>query len=174
MGKIGMIIGFEYLSRVRRRSFILTTIFTPFLILLPIILSSGLTILGLSKIRIAVLDQSGVPGLFESIKQKSRGAVRYDFSYVPVPPDQNLDQVRLRFNSELENGSGRAYLVFRAGILDGVPPEFYTGGGSDFGLEALVRNITLAVIDQRLAKAGLDAERYLKPVGRPKSIAWEF
>jgi ABC-2 type transport system permease protein len=164
MEKVKLIILFEYLSRVRRLSFILTTIITPILMLLPLVLSIAFTILGSGKSEIVILDQSGVPGLFESIKQKTDRVTKYTLSQIIVAPDQDIDQFRLAFNSEIEDDSGRAYLVLRKGILDGVSPEYYAGSVGDFGLEILARNINSAVIDHRLARAGLDAALYLKPM----------
>lgn len=164
MEKIKVIVAFEYISRVRKLSFLLATIITPVLMLLPIALSLVFTIFGSSKSRIMVLDQSDVPGLFESIKKKTEGTTKYTLSQVVVAPDQNIDQFRLRFNHEVENDSGKAYLVLRRGTLDGVSPEYYASGVSDLGLEALARNINLAIIDQKLAQAGLDPGKYLKPL----------
>jgi ABC-2 type transport system permease protein len=168
MEKVKLIILFEYLSRVRRLSFIVTTIIMPILMLLPMVLSIVFTILGSGKSQIVILDQSGVPGLFESIKKKMDGVTNYTLSQIVVAPDRDMDQFRLTFNSELENESGKAYLVLRKGILDGVSPEYYAGSIGDFGLEILARNINSAVIDERLARAGLDAELYLKPVQMKK------
>jgi ABC-2 type transport system permease protein len=168
MEKVKLIILFEYLSRVRRLSFIITTIIMPILMLLPMVLSIVFTILGSGKSQIVILDQSSVPGLFESIKKKMDGVTNYTLSQIVVAPDRDIDQFRLTFNSELENESGKAYLVLRKGILDGVSPEYYAGSIGDFGLEILARNINSAVIDERLARAGLDAELYLKPVQMKK------
>ncbi len=57
--KIRLIIRREYLSRVRKRSFILTTFLTPIGMLLLIIVPALLTSIGQSDKHIAVLDQSG-------------------------------------------------------------------------------------------------------------------
>jgi ABC-2 type transport system permease protein len=162
MEKVKLIILFEYLSRVRRLSFIITTIITPILMLLPMALSIVFTVLGSGRNEIVILDQSGVPGLYESIKKKMDGVANYTLSQIVVAPDRDIDQFRLTFNSEIENDSGKAYLVLRKGILEGVSPEYYAGSVGDFGLEILSRNINSAVIDERLARAGLDAKLYLK------------
>ena len=164
MEKIRVIVAFEYISRVRRLSFYITTILTPILMLLPVALSILLTVFGSGNRRIVILDQSGVPGLFESVKKKAEKTAKYSFSQVLVAPDQNIDQFRIKYTSEIENDSERAYLVLRPGILDGVPPEYYASDVSDFGLEVIARNINQAVIDHRLANAGLDASMYMKPL----------
>jgi ABC-2 type transport system permease protein len=168
MEKLKLIIIFEYDSRVRRLSFLLTTLIAPFLMLLPLALSILFTILGSGRSEIVILDQSGVPDLFTSIKRKTEGKTNYIISQVVVASDQDLDQYRLRFNSNLVNGSGKSYLLLRRGILEGIPPEYYGSSVGDFGLDILAGNISSAVIDQRLARARINAEQYLKPVPMKK------
>jgi ABC-type Na+ efflux pump permease subunit len=85
---------------------------------------------------------------------------------VVVAPGQNIDQFRLKLNHDIENNSGKAYLILRQGILDGVSPEYYASGVSDFTLANLAACIGSAVTDQKLAHAGIDPDRYLKPLTR--------
>jgi ABC-2 type transport system permease protein len=167
MEKIKVIIVFEYVARVRRLSFLLTTVAFPALAIIPMILSVLMIWFGSGERHITILDQSGVPGLYESIKKKTEGApagAKYIFSQVVVAPDLNVDQFRLKFNSEIENNPGEAYLVLRQGVLDGDSPEYYAGEVSDFTLADLAGRIGAAVIDQKLAHDGIDPERYLKPL----------
>src|SRR5262245_24269771 len=164
MEKIKVIIVFEYISNVRRRSFWLATFITPIAMLLSIAISITFAAIGAGKRRIVILDQSGVPGLYESIKKKTEGVTQFSFSQVVVSPDQNIDQFRLKFNDQIASDTGTAYIVLRQGIVDGIPPEYYVSGGSDLALEILDQNITSAVIDHRLTHAGLDAEFYMKPL----------
>ncbi len=168
MEKIKVILIFEYMARVRRLSFLLTTVAFPILAIIPMILSILMILFGSGERHITILDQSGVPGLYESIKKKAEGAPvgsKYKFSQVVVAPDQNIDKFRLKFNSEIENNPGEAYVVLRQGILDGVSPEYYAGEVSDFTLADLAGRIGSAVIDQKLAHDGIDPERYMKPLG---------
>src|SRR5262245_41249585 len=167
MEKIKLIVAFEYMTRVRRLSFILTTIGFPILTLLAPALSIIFTVLGSGERHIMVLDQSGVPGLYEHIKKKIEGSpigAKYTFSLVMVSSDQDIDQFRLKFNPEIEEDYGKVYLVLRRGILDGVSPEYYASSVGDFTLATLAGYISLAVTDQRLADAGLDPGRYLRPL----------
>jgi ABC-2 type transport system permease protein len=55
-----------------------------------------------------------------------------------------------------------AYIVLRPGVLDGVSPEYYSGEVSDFTLADLARRISDAVLDRKLAQAGIDPDRYMK------------
>src|SRR5262245_58849763 len=167
MEKIKLIVVFEYMSRVRRLSFLLATIGLPIFLLIVPSLSIMFTVFGPGERHIMVLDQSGVPGIYERIKKKIEGTpimAKYTFSQVVVAPDQDIDQFRLKFNSEIENDSGKAYLVLRRGILDGVSPEYYANNVGDFTLGNLAFYIGLAVTDRKLADAGLDPGRYLRPL----------
>lgn len=164
MEKIKVIVIFEYTSNIRRLSFWLATFITPIAMLVSLALSFIFATLGAGERRIVILDQSGVPGLYESIKQKTEGVRQFTFSQVVVSPDQDIDQFRLSFNEQIASDTGTAYIVLRQGIVDGVIPEYYASGGSDLALEILDRNITAAVIDRRLTHAGLDAEKFLRPL----------
>jgi ABC-2 type transport system permease protein len=164
MEKIKVIILFEYISNVRRLSFWVGTFIIPVAMLFFIALSIIFATLGAGERRIVILDQSGIPGLYDSIKKKNAEVRQYTFSQVVVSPDEDIDQFRRRYTDQITSDTGTAYIVLRQGIVDGVSPEYYAGGGSDLALEILDRNISSAVIDQRLANAGLDAELFMKPL----------
>jgi ABC-2 type transport system permease protein len=167
MEKVKAIIIFEYLSRVRRLSFLFTTILSPMLALLYLIIPIAFSMAGSGERQVMVLDQSGVPGLFESIKKKvetKRIGTKYAISQIVVDAGQDLDQFRRKFNPEIKKDSAKAYLVLRPGILNGVSPEYYTGGATDFTLASLIADVTSAITEQKLANAGLDAEQYLSPI----------
>jgi len=59
MSKISLIIQREYLSRVRSRSFLLTTFLTPLLFVLLIFGASFLSIKGKEQLKVAVIDENG-------------------------------------------------------------------------------------------------------------------
>jgi ABC-2 type transport system permease protein len=73
MGKIGIIIQREYLSRVKKRSFILTTLGLPILMLAFSVLMGFVMAKSASKIQIAVIDESGVfeHKIWDSSKNKT-------------------------------------------------------------------------------------------------------
>lgn len=63
MSKIGLIISREYIQRVRKRAFILTTLLTPILMLLVVAAPLALSVMsGSSQREIVVVDGSGVVG----------------------------------------------------------------------------------------------------------------
>ena len=71
MKKIKVIIKFEYVTRVRRLSFLLSTVAFPILAIIPMVLSVLMILFGSGERHITILDQSGVSGLYESIKKKA-------------------------------------------------------------------------------------------------------
>lgn len=75
MSKISLIIKREYLSRVKNRTFLLTTLLTPLLFALLIGGATFFSIQGRSKHKIAVLDQNG----FFRNNLKSSGDLNFEF-----------------------------------------------------------------------------------------------
>jgi len=75
MSKVGLIIKREYLSRVRKKTFILTTILTPLLFVGLIAAITFITIKNVRNEKVAVID---VNGILKS-NLKSSKAVTYDF-----------------------------------------------------------------------------------------------
>src|SRR5580658_994406 len=78
MNKIGLIIRREYLTRVRNRTFIITTILMPLLIVLFIVGAVYLSVKGKDELKIAVIDNNGF------FKNNLKGSSDLDFSF---PPD---------------------------------------------------------------------------------------
>ncbi|RYY38723.1 MAG: ABC transporter permease [Chitinophagaceae bacterium] len=76
MSKIGIIIKREYLSRVRKKTFILTTLLTPLFFVGLISIVTAITINSIRKESVAVVDPSGI--LKESLV--SSKTVTYDFN----------------------------------------------------------------------------------------------
>jgi ABC-2 type transport system permease protein len=60
MSKVGLIIKREYLSRVRKKTFILTTILTPLLFIGMIAAVVAITVKNVTKEKVAVVDQQGI------------------------------------------------------------------------------------------------------------------
>jgi ABC-2 type transport system permease protein len=75
MSKVGLIIKREYLSRVRKKTFILTTILTPLLFIGMIAAVVAITVNNVTKEKVAVVDKQGV--LKSNLKNSE--AVTYDF-----------------------------------------------------------------------------------------------
>src|ERR1700733_6593041 len=75
MNKIGLIIRREYLTRVRNRTFILTTILMPLLIVLFIVGVVYLSVKGKDQLKVAVIDNNG----FFKNNLKGSNEVSFDF-----------------------------------------------------------------------------------------------
>jgi ABC-2 type transport system permease protein len=75
MSKVGLIIKREYLSRVRKKTFILTTILTPLLFIGMIAAVVAITVNNVSKEKVAVVDEQGI------LKTNLKGSevVTYEF-----------------------------------------------------------------------------------------------
>ena len=69
MGKILTIIKREYLTRVKTRAFIISTIITPLLLLVMVLGPIFFVVRGGGERRVTVIDQSGEPGVFEAIER---------------------------------------------------------------------------------------------------------
>jgi ABC-2 type transport system permease protein len=163
MEKILVIIRREYLQRVRTRAFLIGTILTPALLLvfslLPVLVASR----GSGPRKIVVLDESGEQGLFELIKDNVKAAKTggsMELTRLVVPETENVDEVRKRLEAGPEAASNSGYLVLRRGILDSAKCNYYAQNPSDFVTnETLQHSLTDAVIQGRLARAGIDKER---------------
>lgn len=82
MSKIGLIISREYIQRVRKRAFILTTLLTPILMLLVVAAPLALSLMsGSSQREIVVVDGSGVVGPRLSDDSKVRFVLSGDSTY---------------------------------------------------------------------------------------------
>ena len=75
MNKIGLIIAREYLTRVRNRTFILTTILMPLLIVLFIAGAVYLSVKGKDELKIAVIDHNGF------FQNNLKGSADIDFGF---------------------------------------------------------------------------------------------
>ncbi|MEW6736874.1 MAG: ABC transporter permease, partial [Acidobacteriota bacterium] len=189
MEKIIILIQREYLQRVRTRWFLISTIATPLLLV-------GISMLpyfaartgGGAARQVIVLDQSGDPALFQTIKDKSQSdrlaltgttaqfdpavadmvITKFELSHIVVAPDQDIDQVRKTQNAEIEKDSRRAYIILRAGILEGSEPEYYGKNVSDLSIRQLGYSIGMAIAERRLVRAGLDTSKASQYLNLPE------
>jgi ABC-2 type transport system permease protein len=184
MKKVWVIIKREYLVRVRTRAFAIGTIVSP-LLLLGLIVLPGLLAERTSggQRLITVIDQSGDPDLFLTIKERveSRGSVvdrnegngpgratRFGLTLQVVPLDQNPSEfIKRESNGDADTSSEKAYLILGSGVLDGAQPEYHARNLSDFSIRSLEESVSAAISERRLMRAGFDAARigkYMKPV----------
>src|SRR5215831_4203427 len=163
MEKILVIIRREYLQRVRTRAFLIGTILTPALLLVFSLLPVLVATRGSGPRKIVVLDESGEQGLFESIKDNVKSAKTgssIELTRVAVPETENVDEIRKMLEAEPSAASTSGYLVLRRGILDSPKCNYYSQNPSDFVTnETLQHGLKDAVIQERMARAGIDKER---------------
>jgi ABC-2 type transport system permease protein len=149
----------EYLSRVRKPSFFLTTLIAPLglaaVLTLPLLLLTQTP----GQRSLIVLDQTGDPMLFDMIKsavEKETTATVFHLSHETVPPTVDIDQVRAARHGDIESHTDRAYVVLRKGALEGEAPEYYGSNITDLSIPTLGHLIGTALASRRLVLAGLD------------------
>ncbi len=172
MKKVLIIIKREYLVRVRTRAFLIGTMVTPLLMLGVIALPIFFATRGGGERRVAVLDQSGEPELFEAINRSmdSRGEgdeevnrrdpgvgrTRYILTRRAVVPGEDLQAIQLQYQQQAAQDPNTTYLVLRPGGLDKFEAEYYAKNTSDFSIGTLERAINDAISGLRLKRAGLN------------------
>jgi ABC-2 type transport system permease protein len=101
MSKLNLIIKREYITRVRKKSFIIGTLLAPVGLLVYFLVIVGLTKYdGGSEVKIAILDEAGIVGVIPD----DRGV-----RYIPAP-DKTLDQLK----TEVLNGTYNGALLIPA------------------------------------------------------------
>lgn len=183
MNKVWVIIKREYLVRVRTRAFIIGTVASPLLLLALLFLPALLASRGGGGERnITVIDQSDDTALFEAIKSKvevpidgtprsgdqaSLQATRFMLTRQTAPKDESTDQIASRFAPQVREDSSKAFVILPPNILEGGTPGYYARNVSDFSIRHLERSVSAAIVEQRLKRAGFDADRiedYMKSV----------
>lgn len=145
MKKISLIIKREFFTRIRKKSFLVTTLLVPLafmaMIIVPILLSTS----GNGKKRIAVIDQSG---LFEN-KFADNQEVYFKFL-----PDQSFDSLKNKYESM--GYQGILYIPkFDIERPNGF--EFYSNGQANMQLEHEInKRINEVIENKRLEEQGLD------------------
>jgi len=194
MKKLLAIIRHEYFKRVRSAGFIVATVLGPVLLLLTITVPVLITFLQPSAPRIAVLDQTG--RIYEPLRQAveqhkgwSSGYTNPSAPQTSTIPGAELPFGRINvaeFTIEKVDVAGRSIAEVRGDltkqVLDGrldafliIPPDILTNGRADYFARSsgdLISDqefddyLTRAVIEQRMAAAGVDQNRLHELAGR--------
>lgn len=161
MHKLWLVIKREYLTRVRTKGFIVSTIIVP-------VLTVGVLILQIvtasrqvgHTLRIAVLDEAGSLGsaVAKGLSAKLPNG-RPEFQVVEIlenPPSDAEDRLR----SQVLGGQLDAFLVLPASLADGkVSAEFHTRNPGQVTISSeLNHGVSNAVIAQRLHARGVDGD----------------
>ncbi|MCW3462963.1 ABC transporter permease [Chitinophaga nivalis] len=148
MEKIWLIIKREFLTRVRKRSFLVVTLLVPLafaaMLIVPILLATSNS----EKQRIAVIDRSG---LFANKFPDANGIY---FKYLP---DQSPDSLKKHYEEKGYNG-----VLFIPAIDINRPSgiEFYSNGQASVSLESNInRNINDIIEKKRMELQGIDQSR---------------
>jgi ABC-2 type transport system permease protein len=152
----------EYLVRVRKKSFIIGTLLTPVFWLVILTLPALLLTVGGGDRQVTVLDQSGDPALFQAIQNAAKSldtkGTTFNLKDEIVPPEQDVDNIRLLYNKDLEKDGSRAYVVLRKEVMSGAGAEYYGSNVTDTSIASLGEAIRAAITERRLVRAGLDPE----------------
>jgi ABC-2 type transport system permease protein len=145
MNKIALIIQREYLSRVKNRRFILTTILTPLLFVVFIAGSTYLSIQGRSEQKIAVVDANG----FFKNNLKSSADITFDFT-TGVDTSNYLDKgyTAILLIPKFGDTAKKSEYIIRSKKKIGLIAE-----------ESIKEKINKAIEDKMLLDAGIDKSR---------------
>jgi ABC-2 type transport system permease protein len=153
----------EYTELIRRKSFIVTTLWVPIMMsmffVLPVLFA---TVKPQNTIRVAVLDQSGilaepfVAALTDTLKNGER---QYIPAVVPAT-GATFDQVRTEQIDAVKRGETDIVLAISQGIMTGEKASYITREQRSYNvLERFQKVMNDVVLKQRLAAEGLDYER---------------
>lgn len=152
MNKTSLVIGREYLSRVRKKSFLLTTLLVPLIIIGFYAAIIAITIKGGGKEdqKIAVIDEAGI--FSDSLLQQQKG-----INFIPVK-----NETEQSFTPKYKQEGYNAFLYIPSFNIDS-NGRFVLHSTSSMSLSAtgrIERIINQAIEDKRLAAQGIDVQRY--------------
>jgi ABC-2 type transport system permease protein len=157
MRKLWLIIKREYLTRVKTKTFVFSTVAVP-------LFTVGIFVLQIytsrrqadRTLKIAIVDNAG--GLAESIAEGLDGKLsngQPEFVVVKTldrPGAREQESLR----AEIENGDLDAFLVVPPGVIGGAPAELHTRNASEMLFDtSLDRAVSHAVIARRLDERGI-------------------
>ncbi len=150
--KIGLVIGREYFSRVKKKSFLLTTILVPIVIIGFYVAIIAISIKGgTDKKSIAVIDNGS---LFKNIKAEEK---KSDITYTMIN-----NETEKSFVAKYKTEGYDAFLYIPPFSLDS-PKNFIIHSLSSLSLSttlAIERKVNKAIEDKRLLAQGLDPVKY--------------
>ena len=159
MRKIWLVIKREYLTRVRTKIFILSTIGLP---LFSVGIFAFTVALAERKtdrpFTFAILDHHGeltIPILNELTDKLPNGELRFQLLRSLDQPESNRGAIE-NLTRQVREGELDGYLEIPKGILAGKEATLHTRSGSDYEIERTFnRALSEAVIEQRLSERGI-------------------
>jgi len=163
MSKTSRIVKREYLEAVRKKTFLLSTMVVPVLMIGVIFISVYFAEKGPEKsLRVAMVDGTGDLGarLEEAMDDSlSAGGRRFIFEEVPMM-GRSYEEIKERLRGRMETEDLDAFLLIPPDLLEGAPAEFYARSVGVLGLNRRFRvALDQVVIEKRLALEGLRADQ---------------
>lgn len=164
MRKLWLVVKREYLTRVRTKGFIISTIALPLLtmgvLLLPLLIVRRQAD---ETVKIAILDEAGglAAVIAESLEQKlSSGKPAFQVTRtVETPGPAENEKARQELRAEVSRGELDAFLVVPKDVLAGKAATLHTRSLGEIGLAASLRRaVGNAAIARRLKDQGIRIE----------------
>lgn len=154
MNKIGLVIQREYLSRVKKKSFLLTTILVPIIIIgfYAAIIAISVADSG-DKYKVAVIDEAG---LFNNKVEKDKNDPT-EYVFINNETEQSY---KLKYKD-----AGYDYFLYLPNINIDQPKgiKLHSPSAISIGVKNKIENtVDRAIEDRRLQAANIDADRYKK------------
>ncbi|MGH9948603.1 MAG: ABC transporter permease [Pyrinomonadaceae bacterium] len=164
MNKLRIVIKREYLTRVKSKGFVISTILIPLLLIsvifLPLLLTSKVTRIDLTAI---VLDQTGDAALYERAESLlTADNARFDRIRMKreAVGDEQLEARRQGLNSEISEGKLDIYVVIRPSVFDEAKISYHAKNIGDFITETRFENaFNTALAELRMKQSGLNSQQ---------------
>ena len=162
MNKIFTILKREYKESVYKKSFLITTLITPVLMLAMVFLPAILTGVNVEEtMDIKVIDYSN--WIFDELVEKmdtklSDGSQKYNLTQIPHA-DKAFENLKESLKQEINDEQINGFIHIPADVVDSAKVEFYAKNVGNFDVNREIRNaVNEIVIDYRISKSGLEAD----------------
>lgn len=171
MDKMFTVMRREYLSRLKTKGFVISTILTPLLLIAMMVVPGLLLFLKSDKPKqIAVIDQTGVilDSLMVTLNEKNEAGQRlYNFIQHDARPEE-IEAVKKSLSEQVDKNNLDGYIIVPVSIFaeDG-GAEYYGKSVTNFNENRRIRNaISRAVTARRIQESGLNSEQVRQLVRR--------
>jgi ABC-2 type transport system permease protein len=171
MREILIIVQREFLERVRTKTFVLSTLLLPALVVLMVVLPVLFSPQGGEQSLVVVDEAPGAVGeqvvaLLTQPREEAPSAYAYRVERIAAP----MEEVREELNARVREREIDGFLWLPPGVLGGQPAEFRARNAGNFEVNAdLRRAVSDAVRAERLRVSGIEIEQILAMV-RPVEL----
>src|SRR5688572_3726449 len=152
MNKIGLVIQREYLSRVKKKSFLLTTILVPLIIVgfYAVIIAISISDTG-DKARVAVIDEAGF--FSENVAKAKNDATEY-----VVIPNETEQSYKTKYK---KNGYDYLLYIPKVDINQPVGIKLHSTSAVSLGVKDKIENTVDKIIEEkRMQAANINVDQY--------------